>query len=188
MENIDQPQMPNETLSIADALQVAWAIIWPLALLDVVIWLPEDNLGLRQQWVEMVGFLYDLASLFLIVPWVIRRMVRLNFRGFHLLVGRHSGEQSRNMVYSQSFAIAWLLIWRTGVILAVIELIFWLVRGARAEDNPFNNTAQPGLTGMGQLLIGQALALAIFALWMIKAAIAKPYTNFSLRVKRMAVW
>jgi hypothetical protein len=88
------------------------------------------------------------------------------------------------MIYSQSLAVAWLLIWRTGVILGFVEFILWLVRGARTGDNPFAHTAKPGLTGLGQLLIGEALCLSIFTMGIIKAAIAKHYKNFSLAVQR----
>lgn len=177
---------PTDAVSIGESFQLAWAVIWPLALLDIVVWLPRDNLGLGQKWVETVGLLSGAASLFLVLPWVIRRLVRANFHGFHVEVLRPSGEQTRHMAYNESLSVAWLLLWRVGVVLAVIELIIWLAQGARAGDNPFDSTAHPGLAGLGQLLLGEALSLALFAAWIMRAAIAKHYRTFSLGVQKSA--
>jgi hypothetical protein len=47
-----------------------------------------------------------MIGLFVIQPWVVRRVAQLNFRGFHLLVLRSSGEIMRSMKYSEGLRVA----------------------------------------------------------------------------------
>jgi len=131
-----------------------------------------------------------MIGLFVILPWVVRRAVRLNFHGFHLLVLRSSGEETRSMKYSEGLRVAWLIAWRGSIIGAIvcgpIYAVLWAVRGAR-PDIPFQqHVADPGLRGLGRQLVVElvesALFLIILVIWTLKGALKKQYSDFLLRL------
>ena len=184
--------MPQEIqidqLGYADRLQLAWAIVWPTLIIELLVWLPSEHLGLSGSKLEFINFVGGLLFTFLILPWVVRRTVRLSFPRFHLVVRRKSGEETRAMTYRESLSVAWLLNWRTGTILVIIFLLIyaavWIVRGAPPESlNPFKHVAEPGLPGLVKLFVEHALVLVVLFFWTVKAAINKNYSDIWLRLE-----
>jgi hypothetical protein len=184
------PHAASRSLDYASGLQLAWALIWPTIVFDLVVWGPRDNLGLTPQQVDSVDSILMMIGLFVIMPWVVRRAVRLNFHGFHLLVVRSSGEETRSMKYSESLRVAWLLAWRGGIILAIvlglIYAVLWAVRGTRPDIQFQQHVAYPGFRGLGKKLVVElvecALVLIIFVIWTLKGALNKQYSDFLLKL------
>lgn len=72
-----------EALTRRERLELAWALVWPCALFDLVYSVILTQLRLsesqRQNWEEAIGIVW----FFLFSTWVVRRTVRLEFTGFH---------------------------------------------------------------------------------------------------------
>src|SRR5580658_9179416 len=67
------PHAASRSLDYASGLQLAWALIWPTIVFDLVVWGPRDNLGLTPQQVDSVDSILMMIGLFVIMPWVVRR-------------------------------------------------------------------------------------------------------------------
>ena len=178
-----------EQLSYADRFQLAWTLIWPCAAFSLLYWLARDFLGFSGQQFTRFDLSVGLVQLFSFSPWVVRRTVRFDFPRFHLVVvRRENGETTRAIGYSESLSVAWLLIWRTDVIMSVVHGLVstsvWLVRGARPAFFDLNYVTLPGVLGILRVVLQEALGLLVFLLWVNKAAMKKNYARFSLRLER----
>jgi hypothetical protein len=180
------PQL--EQLSYAERFQLAWALIWPCAAFSLLYWLARGFLGFSRQQFTSVDLSVGLVQLLFFSPWVVRRTVRFDFPRFHLVVVRsQNGETTRAIGYSESLSVAWLLIWRTDVIMSVVHGLVstsvWQVCGARPVFFDLNYVTLPGVLGILRLVLQEALGLLVFLLWVNKAAIKKNYSGFSLRLE-----
>lgn len=182
-------------LSAAERFQLVWALFWPCAVFGIVqmaaqaLW---KSLGLSHE--QVVSFAFLLLQLLLFSPWVIRRTVRLHFPGFQLLVVRRgSGEETRDMNYLESLSVAWLIIWRAAAIGALILLVVLIaVVIAAATGLHVHSIASSttelfsfGTTGVLSEVAAVPLELLVFFLYVAKAAVAKQYERFSLRIDRV---
>jgi hypothetical protein len=177
-------QIPSDRLKTADRFQLAWAIAWPLVLFNLAVWWPSDHLGLSQGLLDSVDLVSAVLFTFLVLPWSVRRALRIDFPRFHLLLCRESGEQIRAIRYRESLSVAWLLNWRTRALLVILRLVVWgtvwMAQGV-FPDNPFKHTVNPGVRGLSWQLLENAAALLLLVFWILDAALNKAYSGFKLR-------
>ena len=63
---------------------------------------------------QFSGSAAGILSFLLFSTWAVRRTVRLDFSGFHLLgIRDDAADGTRNMTYGESLSVAWLIHWRT---------------------------------------------------------------------------
>jgi hypothetical protein len=177
-----------DQLSYADRFQLAWMLIWPCAAFSLLYWLVRGFLGFSRQQFTLFDLSVGLVQLFFFSPWIVRGTVRFDFPRFHLVVVRGpNGEATSAIGYSESLSVAWLLNWRTGVIMLIVHgLVSTSVRlvfGARPVLFDSNYVTLPGVLGILRMVLQEALGLLVFLLWVNKAAIKKNYARFSLRLE-----
>lgn len=182
----------SQRLSRAERLELAWALTWPQSVILVIHWLlraprlSQGDLMIEMLWLAPLG-------LFLFTPWVVRRAVKLDFRGFHLVVFRGgSSEATRGINYWESLSVTWLFTWRTIMIeLMLLFLIHaswasihWLVTGnAPPKALDIMTIPSPGVAGLLRTLADQMFYL-LLTFWVVKAAVRKCYSNFSFGIER----
>ncbi len=178
---LEQP----EQLSRAERLHLTWALAWPCALLSLVYGVLRGQLRLSEGQLQGLDQVFGILGFFLFTTWVVRRTVRLDFPGFHLVVIRGDApDGTRMMRYSESLSVAWLITWRTMVILSPL-LIAVIAVWVRLHQQP-HELSQELYSPLGSLLTTLA-ELPIFYFWIVKAAVNKRYSRFSLRLERSAV-
>lgn len=172
--------MFTHQLSVADRLQLAWALTWLMLVIDLLHWALATWVFMDPYWATPV---VDLLQLLLIAPWIVRRTVRIGSVGQKLVVVRRSnGEETSRPTHAESLSVAWLIMWRMGLpFAAVAGLIFgavWLLRGVRPEYSPFDT--HTGGIALVEELVGTAVGFAILYFWIVESAIRKEYANFWL--------
>ena len=171
-------------MSNPDRLHLTWALYWPLAAFDLLVWLSANFFNLSKN-MDSIQFFVSAFQLFLLAPWVIRRAMGLNFPQSHLVaIRRQGGEETRTLKYRESLSVAWLLAWRGGLIvlafIAPVAIAFFLLRGTHAQL-PFD-AKTPGFGGLLWGIGGHALVFLVYVLWLVPAALNKQYEHFSLRL------
>jgi hypothetical protein len=167
---VEQP----ERLSPAERLQITWALVWPASALALAYSLLRSHLPLSATLLEDMDDVLDILAFFLFHTWVIRRTVRLN----HLLVIRASvPEGTPAMTYRESLSVTWLITWRLAAIGGVLALLAIIAFGVTA-------CAAVNLNSPLAALCASAAEFLIFYVWLVNAALNKPYARFSLRLDR----
>ena len=165
----------SETISPAERLELAWALAWPCALLEFVQNLLLGQLRLTEDQRQNIEQVAGLLAFLLISTWVVRRTVRLDFSGFHLLVIRADAQDgTRTMTYRESLSVAWLISWRSALVLVPFFVTFLLVMDAPPRHGWLLHSV---------LTVAEFLT---FYLWMVNGALNKNYARFSLRLVRSA--
>ena len=173
---VEQP----ERLSPAARWQITWALVWPASCLALAYSLLRSHLPLSATLLEDMDDVLDILALFLFHTWVIRRTVRLNFPGFHLLVIRASApEGTRAMTYRESLSVVWLITWRLAAIGGVMALVAGIAVGVASRWRP-----EVDLNSPLAALCASAAELLLFYVWLVSAALNKTYARFSLRLDR----
>ena len=168
----------SETISPAERLQLAWALWWPCALWDFLQRLVLDQLKLMHTLPQFSGSLVGILSFLLFSTWVVRRTVRLDFFGFHLLLIRaDAADGTRNMTYSESLSVAWLIGWRSFLVYLPVFVPFgaaMFIWGWKPQPRPV----------WVDYSVGLVLNFIVLYAWIVKWALAKHYARFSLRIER----
>lgn len=170
MEIIDD--MAYYQLSGVEKLQLTWAVTWPCIALDMT--LRPLRLYIADSFpansIELGFFLF---AVFVLGPWVVRHVVRLNFADFHLAVIRHGSlNYRRDMNYKESLAVVWLLSWPP----LLVALLFAMIHAAIFGNSMFGQ----GLT----LAVKVATGIIFQACWLNKAMTQKIYAHFCLVIRR----
>ena len=136
---------------------------------------------LNNSWIVLAA---GILQVFLFAPWVVRRTVLLNFPRLNLVVVRgDSVDRTHTMNYRESLSVAWLLIWRSAVIIMVITITVTtaiiIVRTAPAELEGWPAGFPRYLLQFGITL---PLEVLIF-IFMLKSVMRKVYAGFSLRLE-----
>jgi hypothetical protein len=176
---------PPEQLSRAERLHLTWALAWPCALLSLVYGVLRGQLRLSEEQLQGMDQVFGILVFFLFTTWVVRRTVRLNFPWFYLEVIRSDAPHgTRMMRYSESLSVAWLITWRTMVILLPLIIAVAAV-WVRLHQQP-RELSQELYSPLGSLLSTLA-ELPVLYFWIVKAAVNKRYSRFSLRLERSAL-
>ena len=170
-------------LTIGEQLRLAWAICWPCLALEVllrpVFAYSKGKIG--EHWILP---LYLILGTFLLAPWVIRRVVRMDFPHFCLaVIDKDSPYFRREISYRECLSVLWLLMWRCTLVILFLELAF---------------TAYSKLTGVSFDLGSREPFQSSFSWWAIEIArnlmlqafvfnnamTEKAYKRFSLVIRR----
>lgn len=161
-----------ERLSPAVRLQLTWAVSWPCIALDLAYRLVESQSTLPKQEIQFIDVVFGILAFFLFSTWVVRRAVQLDYNGFHVVVLRAGGaEVGRTLTYRESLAVAWLISWRAGLIMAIPAVIAGVLLQRPDIDD--------GLFGW---LWTSAFQLLMFHAWLMEAMLRKAYLGFDLRI------
>src|ERR1700681_467927 len=88
-QQLEQP-VQLEQLGRAERLHLTWALTWPCMVLSLVYCSFYSLMSLRLSELQLgsIGWVVGIIKLFLLGTWAVRRTVRLDFPGFHLVVVR----------------------------------------------------------------------------------------------------
>jgi hypothetical protein len=175
----EQPQ----SLRGDDRLQLTWALSWPCLLASLVYGLLRGHALIPEEALQSI----DLASsgflFFLFSTWVVRRAVRLDYPGFHLLVTRGAARGvTRTMSYRESLSVTWLICWRTWMILMAAFVVFVAAVAIVTQQRPALDARL--LWSIPGWLLNSVAELLIFNMWVVPAALRKNYSGFSLKLDR----
>jgi len=170
---LEQPK----PLSRAERWRLTRKLVGPSACLGLILYS-----WLRDRIPPSVALTGGILLFFLFATWVVRLTVRMDFTGFRLLVIRGDGrEATRTMSYRESLSVAWLMCWRSSL------LILPLVAAASLLP-PESHGGWIGYlwsSWHGWLWFAVAELLILYV-WTVEAALGKRYSGFSLRLDRSA--
>jgi hypothetical protein len=153
----------------AERLQLTWALAWPCIALSLVYCWLRSQMRLNESQLQGVDQVVGLLEFFLFTTWVVRRTVRLDFPGFHLrVIRRDAAAATRGMTYRESLSVAWLISWRTSLILSPVLVAVWVFQQQRPE-----------LYSLSVWLWSSAAELLVFYFWIVRMALNKSYERFS---------
>jgi len=181
------PAIAPQSLPPRPRWELAWALVWPSFLIDFLVWLlivavvrPYTNEASTQ----MLSLLYSPLTVFLILPWIVRRAMRLNFDGFHVVAIRGpGGEPTQSITYGESLGIAWLLMWRTSVLGLLLFAAGLFAYSVLRSIPPNYSRITAAVPTLPELAFGSLFALVLFRVWLVPAAIRKSYSRFQLQVR-----
>ena len=165
-----------QPLTRTERLRLTWALAWPCVLVALVYGLLRGKVRLPETQLQVIDQVFGILEFFLFTTWVVRRTVRLDYPGFHLLVIRgNAGDATRTMSYRESLGVAWLISWRTGMFFLPLAVAMIVLR----------QQPQVLYRPLGWLSTSVA-ELLVFYFWIVKAALGKQYARFSVRLDRSA--
>jgi hypothetical protein len=169
-------------LSYVDRLRVAWEIIWPSTLIETA-WAVLFY-GLLEADYQTLEAVHLVLSFFLILPFIVRRMIRKPYPGFRLQVLRN--EQDANIGYQESLKVMWLLSWRTLalMLLSLLPVSFVLSKllDRQIKDLFAFASGSPFANAMG-LTIFDAIGNAVFLPLVIPGMLKKRYKGFRIEAR-----
>jgi hypothetical protein len=169
--------LQSERLSRTTRLRLAWALFWPCATLDLVWHLLRSQLRLAENQLGYIDAIVALLFFFFFSTWVVRRTVRLDFPEFHVaVIHHHGGPETSTMTYRESVSVAWLICWRSAVVVLIVAFLLAVVLRLRYD-----------LNGAMGWLWPSAAEFLIFYFWIIKAMVRKKYAGFSLRLDKSVI-
>ena len=172
------PLTAHTPFSSSERFQLAWALAWPCAAIDLLyelVWNFAPMPDFARNLLEPIDL---AASLLVITPWVVRRTVALQYSGFRIFAVQPAKESTQILTYFQSLSIGWLLIWRmvaasVGLGLAIVLANWPPSNTPWASHSPFT------------FAFSTLASFAMFYFWLVSAALNKQYTGFSLRLERV---
>ena len=181
-ENESMDIMSYNQLRLIQKLQLAWSINWPILALEYML-RPLSFYWLDARWEDEAGTFVSLFVVFILGPWVIRHVVRLNFEGFNLALIRHgSPNYQREMTYKDSLSVFWLLSWRPLLAILPFAMIYVLI--VVFTGNPLRGSS-PSLFLQVATNAGSAcISMLLQTFWLNSAMTEKIYSNFSLVIRR----
>src|SRR5258708_28798240 len=81
-----------------------------------------------ESWYATAEAIHMVVAFFVIAPWACRRALALTSPSFHILTFGYGSKTPKRISYLESFKVAWLLGWRSGVLgillLLAISMVF----------------------------------------------------------------
>ncbi len=153
-----------------ERLRLTWSFAWPALLFDLFYTLVRAPQGweFSPKWIDLAVAVF---SFFVISTWAIRRTIGLHYDGFQLVIIRPGRPSGRNLSYAESLSVAWLVAWRTCVIL--VPLLLPIALAAAMLGRPDWERSAPGW------VITMLADLVVAYLWAVPCAIRKQYAGFS---------
>jgi hypothetical protein len=169
-------------LSFGERFALAWKLVWRIALIDIAILsLVFLVLGAR---INDIFVGYSLFATLVVYPFVVRQVIPKRYDDFRIKVLSDGDETT--MDYTQSFKVAWLLGWRSELLVYVLLLLI----SPLAQLLPFQLSGlvpkaqeAPWINVVGLSLL---MNLAGLILWpvVMPGMLSKQYRGFHLEVER----
>lgn len=169
-------------LSFSERYQMAWQVTWPTIAVDFA-WAMLVH-GLLEVEGQGPMLVHEFFSLFVVAPFLVRRMVALQYPGFRIKTLFADGEG--RMGYSESFKVMWLLSWRTTVaaifLLLPVVAAFLKVTGLDVQSL----APSAGSEALNQIGLSLVLNSASFVLMplIIPGMFTKRYQGFRVLPER----
>ncbi|MDX1978760.1 MAG: hypothetical protein SFV51_00725 [Bryobacteraceae bacterium] len=169
-------------LSFGERFALAWRLAWRIALIDVaVLSVAFLFLGTR---LNDVFVAYSLIATLVVYPFVVRQVIPRRYEQFRVRV-LSDGEETE-MDYTQSFKVAWLLGWRSELLVYALLLVI----SPLAQLLPFQLSSlvpkaqeAPWTNVVGLSLLMNLAGLILWPLVM-PGMLSKRYNGFHLAVDR----
>lgn len=104
-----------------------WQYVWPMTAIELG-WSCFSYLSFAESWYAAAEAIHMVAAFFVIAPWACRRALALSYPRFRILTFGYGSATPKSISYLESFKVAWLLGWRSGVLgillLLAISLVF----------------------------------------------------------------
>ncbi len=169
-------------LSFSERYRMAWQLTWPTLAVDFG-WATLVH-GLLEIGGQAPMLFHEFFSLFLVAPFLVRRMVGLRYPGFRIKTLFADGEG--RMGYSESFKVMWLLSWRTTVaaifLLLPVVAAFLKITGLDVQSlAPSGGSETLNQIGLSFVLNGASFVLMPL---IIPGMFAKRYQGFRVAPER----
>ena len=161
-------------------VRLAWEMTWPLALIDaaVVVFI-HGALDAKD---ETLDSAWAVAAFFAVSPWVVRRALRLPYKGRRVTIQRSAPADGGALTYQESLKVMWLLAWRTLVLaLAAVLAVSALLKAAGWSAASISS-ADPLVNALGLSLVDSAASL-VFTPFLIPGMLRKRYRGFKLSLR-----
>ena len=104
-----------------------WQYIWPMTAIEL-LWSCFSFLAYSESWYAAAEAIHMVLAFFVIAPWACRRALALKYPSFKILTFGYGSARPKQISYLESFKVAWLLGWRSGVLgillLLAISMVF----------------------------------------------------------------
>ncbi len=172
----------SSILTYRERLGLSWRLVWPIFLLEI-LWdfLALVILEIRSPGIE---YLPGIPTLFLISPYLVRRMMAAKHPGFRLNTLRYGVPAAMN--YTESFKAMWLLMWRTQIVamLLLLPLISLFGQLLNVQLSTLVPKDAPFFNAVGQSVVLNAAELFLMPLVM-PGMFHKRYKGFRLTAARV---
>jgi hypothetical protein len=173
----------SSILTYRERLGLSWGLVWPIFMIEI-LWAVVTHLMLERH-DPGIEFLPEIPSLFLISPYLIRRMMSAKHPGFRLTTLRYGEPAVMN--YTESFKAMWLLMWRTEVVaLLLVLLISMFARYLNVQLSTLVPSAKdaPFFNAVGTALVLNGAGLFLMPLVM-PGMFHKRYQGFRITATRV---
>lgn len=169
-------------LTFSERYRMAWQVTWPTIAVDTA-WAVLVH-GLLQIEGQAPLLFHEFFSLFLVAPFLVRRMVGLKYPEFRIKTLFADGEG--RMGYTESFKVMWLLSWRTTVLAMFLLLPVVAVVVKITGINLQSLAPSGGSELVNQIGLSLVLNSASFVLMplVIPGMFAKRYQGFRVLPER----
>jgi len=130
-----------------------WQYLWPMTAVEL-IWSGFSYLSYGESWYVPAEAIHAVVSTFVISPWACRRAIGYGYPTFRILTFGYGRQEPKQISYLESFKVAWLLGWRSEVL--ILPLFFLLLSLLLA---PLKR-----LLGMAEITAGASAAASDFYL------------------------
>jgi hypothetical protein len=104
-----------------------WQYVWPMTAIELG-WSCLSYLTYSESWYVAAEAIHMVLAFFVIAPWACRRALALKYPSFAILTFGYGSTTPKRISYLESFKVAWLLGWRSGVLgillLLAISMVF----------------------------------------------------------------
>lgn len=173
----------SSILTYRERLGLSWRLVWPIFLLEI-LWavIVHLMLELHKPGIELLP---EIPSLFLISPYLVRRMMAAKHPGFRLHTLRDGVPAVMN--YTESFKVLWLLMWRTEIVsLLLLLLISMFARFLNVQLSTLVPSAEaaPFFNAVGLSVVLNGAGLFLMPLVM-PGMFHKHYNGFRIAATRV---
>ena len=148
-------------------------------------WSGISYLAYGESWYAAAEAIHMVVAFFVIAPWACRRALALKYSTFSILTFGYGSTTPKRISYLESFKVAWLLGWRSGVLgillLLAISLVF--TQAKTLFGMAFSDRVSGGGVSASNALILTALDFAsnmILIPLLIPGMLKKKYHGFHL--------
>jgi hypothetical protein len=170
---------PEVSIGFRERIALTWGITWPLLVIDVLWTLLLHAFVEGDTSTAETGF--QIASLFLVGPMVLRRAFRLGTREHTIAVMKY--RQEAPMSIGDALSVFWLLAWRSLILallaLAPLSLLLKFVVTAGMNEWVRGLAASPITNALGLTAVDGIMNMA-FVPFLIPAMLRKRYRQFAL--------
>ena len=108
-----------------------------------LVWSCYSSMAYGESWYAATEAIHMVLAFFVIAPWACRRALGIPYSSFRILTFGYGATTPKQISYLESFKVAWLLGWRSGVLGIVFlhfgceaaPLLLGFILGPMMEEN-----------------------------------------------------